>query len=224
MASEFGGADSHPSRFTLGCKPLQYMLKKEMQQHRPVAPGISREPLSARGAFDTGPRHSTARMLVARIKEVRITTPSEVEVSRKQEAQSEVINKMGEMKLRIVSAKIDRCVAIVTETWLDNNIPDGASKGPGSGWGLIEMRRRTRPTTRTVQVWTEEASSALQDCFECTDWEVFKEGTDLDGYTSSVLSYLKFCTDAVLPTKNHQGFPKSKTMAGQHSEAPTQSL
>ncbi|KAI3365786.1 hypothetical protein L3Q82_000784 [Scortum barcoo] len=23
----FGGADSHPSRFTLGCKPLQYMLK-----------------------------------------------------------------------------------------------------------------------------------------------------------------------------------------------------
>ncbi|KAI3358706.1 hypothetical protein L3Q82_015114 [Scortum barcoo] len=44
---------------------------------------------------------------------------------------------------------------------------------------------RTRPTTRTVQVWTEEASSALQDCFECTDWEVFKEGTDLDGYTSS---------------------------------------
>ncbi|KAI3371624.1 hypothetical protein L3Q82_024192, partial [Scortum barcoo] len=65
---------------------------------------------------------------------------------------------------------------------------------------------------------------ALQDCFECTDWEVFKEGTDLDGYTSSVLSYLKFCTDAVLPTNDHQGFPKSKTIAGQHSEAPTQSL
>ncbi|KAI3373391.1 hypothetical protein L3Q82_021937 [Scortum barcoo] len=76
---------------------------------------------------------------------------------------------------------------------------------------------RTRPTTRTVQVWTEEASSALQDCFECTDWEVFKEGTDLDGYTSSVLSYLKFCTDAVLPTKTIKRFPKSKTMAGQHT-------
>ncbi|KAI3357177.1 hypothetical protein L3Q82_015638, partial [Scortum barcoo] len=69
---------------------------------------------------------------------------------------------------------------------------------------------RTRPTTRTVQVWTEEASSALQDCFECTDWEVFKEGTDLDGYTSSVLSYLKFCTDAVLPTKTIKVFPNQK--------------
>ncbi|KAI3361638.1 hypothetical protein L3Q82_001998 [Scortum barcoo] len=64
--------------------------------------------------------------------------------------------------------------------------------------------------TRTVQVWTEEASSALQDNFECTDWEVFKEGTDLDGYTSSVLSYLKFCTDAVLPTKTIKVFPNQK--------------
>ncbi|KAI3360605.1 hypothetical protein L3Q82_002474 [Scortum barcoo] len=69
---------------------------------------------------------------------------------------------------------------------------------------------KTRPTTRTVQVWTEEASSALQDCFECTDWEVFKEGTDLDGHTPSVLSYLKFCTDAVLPTKTIKLFPNQK--------------
>ncbi|KAI3354778.1 hypothetical protein L3Q82_004604 [Scortum barcoo] len=37
-----------------------------------------------------------------------------------------LVNKMDEIKLRIVSAKIDSCVAIVTETWLDNNIPDAA--------------------------------------------------------------------------------------------------
>ncbi|KAI3363084.1 hypothetical protein L3Q82_011537, partial [Scortum barcoo] len=52
--------------------------------------------------------------------------------------------------------------------------------------------------------------NCTQDCFECTDWEVFKEGTDLDGYTSSVLSYLKFCTDAVLPTKTIKVFPNQK--------------
>ncbi|KAI3355901.1 hypothetical protein L3Q82_004450 [Scortum barcoo] len=77
---------------------------------------------------------------------------------------------------------------------------------------LFLTNARTRPTTGTVQVWTEEASSALQDCFECTDWEVFKKGTDLDGYTSSVLSYLKFCTDAVLPrkTKTIKVFPNQK--------------
>ncbi|KAI3365317.1 hypothetical protein L3Q82_010407, partial [Scortum barcoo] len=117
------------------------------------------------------------------------------------------INKMDEMKLRIVSAKTDTCVVIVTETWLDNYIPDkavelvGRSSSGGQDCSLAEtQRQRTRPTTRTVQVWTEEASSALQDCFECTDWEVFKEGTDLDGYTSSVLSYLKFWPIA-LPVK-----------------------
>ncbi|KAI3373038.1 hypothetical protein L3Q82_006334 [Scortum barcoo] len=37
-----------------------------------------------------------------------------------------LVNKMDKMNLRIVSEKIDSCVAIVTETWLDNNIPDAA--------------------------------------------------------------------------------------------------
>ena len=59
---------------------------------------------------------------------------------------------------------------------------------------------RTKPTTRTIQVWTEEASLALQDSFERIDWGMFIEGTDLEEYTSSVLSYIIFCTDAVLPT------------------------
>ena len=66
---------------------------------------------------------------------------------------------------------------------------------------------RTKPTIRTVQVWTEEASSALQDCFEHTDWSVFSEGADLEEYTSSVLSYIQFCTDAVLPVKTIKVFP-----------------
>ena len=69
---------------------------------------------------------------------------------------------------------------------------------------------RTKPTTRTVQVWTEEASSALQDCFEHTVWSVFSEEADLEGYTSSVLSYIQFCTDAVLPVKTITVFPNQK--------------
>lgn len=39
---------------------------------------------------------------------------------------------------------------------------------------------RTKPKSKTVQVWTEEASSALQDCFEHTEWEVFKGSSDLE--------------------------------------------
>ncbi|KAI3368098.1 hypothetical protein L3Q82_007800 [Scortum barcoo] len=65
---------------------------------------------------------------------------------------------------------------------------------------MLEMGRQDQPP-ELHRFGLRRRLQALQDCFECTDWEVFKEGTDLDGYTSSVLSYLKFCTDAVLPTK-----------------------
>ena len=58
------------------------------------------------------------------------------------------------------------------------------------------------PTTRTVQVWTDEAVAALQDCFEHTDWSVFNESTDL--------AYIQFYTDAVLPTKSIRVFPNQK--------------
>ncbi|KAI3369260.1 hypothetical protein L3Q82_007515 [Scortum barcoo] len=64
---------------------------------------------------------------------------------------------------------------------------------------LVQQLHRPQPT---VQVWTEEASSALQDCFECTDWEVFKEKV--------LFTYLKFCTDTVLPTKTIKVFPNQK--------------
>ncbi|KAI3361983.1 hypothetical protein L3Q82_012334, partial [Scortum barcoo] len=204
-------------------------------------------------------------------------------------ARSLFVNKMDEMKLRIVSAKIDSCVAIVTETWLDNNIPDAAvelagrsllradrtaasekHRGGGSGshleelYCMISLQMNNNPEAAVIVAgdfnhvelkavfpkfhryitrdnnlpWikTRDQPPELyrfglrrhlqhyRTALSALTVEVFKEGTDLDGYTSSVLSYLKFCTDAVLTHKDHQGFPKSKTMAGQHSEAPTQSL
>lgn len=70
---------------------------------------------------------------------------------------------------------------------------------------------RSKPTSSTIQVRTEEGSSALQDCFEHTNWNVFKEGADLEQYTSPVLSYINFCTDAVLPTKTIMVFPNQKS-------------
>ncbi|KAI3351847.1 hypothetical protein L3Q82_020242 [Scortum barcoo] len=46
MAFGFGGADSHPSRFTLGCKPLQHMLKvlaDEAKANRTTSSAKSRD-------------------------------------------------------------------------------------------------------------------------------------------------------------------------------------
>ncbi|KAI3363584.1 hypothetical protein L3Q82_001178 [Scortum barcoo] len=58
----------------------------------------------------------------------KLTQPMQIGSSQSlpHKRQVVLVNKMEEMKLRIVSAKIDSCVAIVTETWLDNNIPDAA--------------------------------------------------------------------------------------------------
>ncbi|KAI3377264.1 hypothetical protein L3Q82_009168, partial [Scortum barcoo] len=62
---------------------------------------------------------------------------------------------MDEMKLRIVSAKIDSCVVIVTETWLDNNIPDeavelaGALSSPGGQDCSLRETQRWRPRGRS---------------------------------------------------------------------------
>jgi len=57
--------------------------------------------------------------------------------------------------------------------------------------------RREKPVRKQVKVWTEDSSSALQACFECTDWTVFQDScSDID-----VCSYISFCKDSVLPSK-----------------------
>uniref|UniRef100_A0A665UD53 Reverse transcriptase domain-containing protein n=1 Tax=Echeneis naucrates TaxID=173247 RepID=A0A665UD53_ECHNA len=69
---------------------------------------------------------------------------------------------------------------------------------------------RQKTATKTVKVWTEEATAALQDCFEVTDWGVFAEGTDLNGHTSAVLDYISFCTENVTESKTVKVFPNQK--------------
>lgn len=55
---------------------------------------------------------------------------------------------------------------------------------------------RQKPAVKEVRVWPEGAMSALQDCFECTEWSVFREAatnnlsTDVGEYAASVSSYI----------------------------------
>ncbi|XP_062394808.1 ribonuclease inhibitor-like isoform X2 [Sardina pilchardus] len=78
------------------------------------------------------------------------------------------------------------------------------------------LLRRTRPTKKTVTVWPTDAASVLQDCFQCTDWQVFREAAtnegevDLEEYTSSVLGYISKCTDDVTTTKTITCYPNQK--------------
>ncbi|KAK3534564.1 hypothetical protein QTP86_016659, partial [Hemibagrus guttatus] len=68
--------------------------------------------------------------------------------------------------------------------------------------------RRSKPVLKLVKTWPERAISALQDCFECTDWDMFREAatngdtTDLEEYMSSVTSYISKCIDDVTISKS----------------------
>ncbi|KAK3561947.1 hypothetical protein QTP86_019075, partial [Hemibagrus guttatus] len=65
--------------------------------------------------------------------------------------------------------------------------------------------RRSKTVLKQVKTWPAGAISALQDCFECTDWDMFREAatncdtTDLEEYMSSVTSYIsKFIDDVTI--------------------------
>ena len=67
--------------------------------------------------------------------------------------------------------------------------------------------KRDRPVVREVRMWPQEATPALQDCFETTQWGIFREAathgnvTDLQEYTESVIGYINKCTDDVTVAK-----------------------
>ncbi|KAK3537276.1 hypothetical protein QTP70_007003 [Hemibagrus guttatus] len=61
--------------------------------------------------------------------------------------------------------------------------------------------RRSKRVLKQVKTWPAGAISALQDCFECIDWNIFREAAtngdsiNLEEYTKSVTSYIGKCID-----------------------------
>ncbi len=71
-----------------------------------------------------------------------------------------------------------------------------------------QLIKRVKPTVQTVKVWTDESTAALQDCFESTDWQMFRDAAtqdnsiNLEEYTTSVTSHISKCVDDVVITKS----------------------
>ncbi|XP_065817350.1 uncharacterized protein [Labrus bergylta] len=76
----------------------------------------------------------------------------------------------------------------------------------------IPMVKKQPPTTRYVKKWSKEATEALQDCFDTTDWEVLcsPHGEDIDGLTHCITDYINFCDENTVPTKKIQCFSNNK--------------
>ena len=65
--------------------------------------------------------------------------------------------------------------------------------------------------TRDVKVWTEDSTLCLQECFDCTDWDTFKNTCDdLDELTDVCCSYAVFCKDMIIPSKTVKMYPNNK--------------
>ncbi|KAK3506979.1 hypothetical protein QTP70_033856 [Hemibagrus guttatus] len=84
-----------------------------------------------------------------------------------------------------------------------------SSVSPNAGGQERSLQKRcSKLVLKLVKTWPEGAISALQDCFECTDWDMFREvatkgnTTDLEEYTSSVTSYTSKCIDDVTISKS----------------------
>ena len=50
---------------------------------------------------------------------------------------------------------------------------------------------------------------ALQECFDCTQWETF-DTPDINEWVGTVSSYIAFCVDSVIPTKSFKIYSNDK--------------
>ncbi|KAK0139823.1 hypothetical protein N1851_023265 [Merluccius polli] len=60
---------------------------------------------------------------------------------------------------------------------------------------------------KSTTVWPQDALPALQDCFDCTQWSIFREAAtsgdfiDLQEYTEAVVGFISKCVDDVTEVK-----------------------
>ncbi|KAI3370917.1 hypothetical protein L3Q82_007423 [Scortum barcoo] len=68
------------------------------------------------------------------------------------------------------------------------------------------------PNKRRVKQWSEEASDALRDCFDTTDWEVLcgPHEQDINSLTDCITDYINFCVETTVPTKRVRCFSNNK--------------
>ena len=59
-------------------------------------------------------------------------------------------NKLDEIRLKIISHRMDSCVVIVAETWQDNNIPDAAVELEGCSLPRLNAKAKVWHRTFTT--------------------------------------------------------------------------
>ena len=66
------------------------------------------------------------------------------------------------------------------------------------------------PVTHSTWKWSDVADATLQDCFACTDWNIFWDSSNSIEYTTSVTGFINKCLDDGVHTVTVLIFPKQK--------------
>lgn len=73
------------------------------------------------------------------------------------------------------------------------------------------LLEREKVQTKEVKIWSEDSELTLQACFDCTDWDMFKQSCgDLDELADVVCSYTTFCRDMIVATKTVKVYPNNR--------------
>lgn len=76
-----------------------------------------------------------------------------------------------------------------------------------------QLLKRLKPTTVTIQRWTDDTTANLQGSIACTDWDTFMSGSsnNIDEMVTITTDYIKFCIHCD-PHENHPDISERQTM------------
>ena len=91
--------------------------------------------------------------------------------------------------------------------------------GPQCGSSIpiyCQKLKQEPPQVRTVKHWTPDSAETLRGYFEASDWNVFFDscGSDQDALTDTITSYITYCEDPIIPTKEVRIYPNNKPWIG----------
>ena len=70
--------------------------------------------------------------------------------------------------------------------------------------------KQETPVLRSIQRWSDQSDSTLQDCFDHVDWDMFRIANNIDIYVDSVSEFKRKCIGDVVPTVTIKTFPNQK--------------
>lgn len=109
---------------------------------------------------------------------------------------------------------LDKCFVNIPDAYTDRAAPPLGCSDHNVIHLLPTYRqqvKRSKPQVRVIRQWDADSTETLRGCFEATDWDVFFENeTDYDKLTDSITSYIQFCEENVVKTKEVKMYANNK--------------